>query len=464
MATGQSTSTRGRWTRRPSKGPITQTFAALPAGGSITVLACFYSATDWLAGQGNTGSIQAQPNDGSTLNVPPFAIKENLVPLTSTTTYFFKEKLGFAGGARVWLPASDGAPTATVSDLSGSNVGDNLSQLGSLGLNEPLSAIGYLWTASGQNVPLVGTDQPYSGQLSTFQAISDGAEPQSGLKFSGDGYTLQPRLAFAPPTMANPPADGFLLQPDPQDTFMHLRALSLRSGQPFLPSMTQSFGVFVGPADDLAIHPAGYAVALNIANSALQILKLGARVDDAAAPAAAICAGQGTRPGLLSDPAAVSCSLDTILVLQTTPDYPQGCIAAFDFKGNPVYCFSVVDKVGPQPVMPLRTQGSSSVVPLDLSVESKGYIFVLKYLMPNSGAVLPSDYLLDIYWPDGSFLTQVAGLAAARLQVDLWRNLFTLNYEIVQGSGRTEPSVSQWIPSTPGTTPRSTADEPRDVA
>jgi hypothetical protein len=31
----------------------------------------------------------------------------------------------------------------------------------------------------------------------------------------------------------------------------------------------------------------------------------------------------------------------------------------------------------------------------------------------------------------------------------LWRNLFTLNYEILQGSGRTEPSVATWIPSTP---------------
>jgi hypothetical protein len=75
---------------------------------------------------------------------------------------------------------------------------------------------------------------------------------------------------------------------------------------------------------------------------------------------------------------------------------------------------------------------------------------VLKYLEPVSGQVLASDYRLDIYNPDGSFLTQVAGLAAARLQVDLWRNLFTLNYEILQGSGRTEPSVAEWIPSTPG--------------
>jgi hypothetical protein len=101
--------------------------------------------------------------------------------------------------------------------------------------------------------------------------------------------------------------------------------------------------------------------------------------------------------------------------------------------------------------MPLRDEGGSNVFVLDLSVESKGYVYVLKYLQPSSGAVMPADYRLDIYAPNGSFLTQVTGLAAARLQVDLWRNVFTLNYEIVQGSGRTEPSVAQWIPSTPGT-------------
>jgi hypothetical protein len=99
--------------------------------------------------------------------------------------------------------------------------------------------------------------------------------------------------------------------------------------------------------------------------------------------------------------------------------------------------------------MPLYAEGNAGVTPLDLSVESKGYIYVLKYLPPAAGLVLPSNYWLDIYMPDGTFLTQVQGLAAARLQVDLWRNLFTLNYEIIAGSGRTEPSASQWIPSTP---------------
>lgn len=435
----------GQMSPTTQQGPISHTFPNLPAGGSITLLACFYSANDWLAGQGKTASIEAQPNQGSTLVVTPFAIKENLVPLSSSTTYNFKEKLGWAGGARVWLPAGSGAPAATVSDLDSSNVGDNLSQLGALALHESLSALGYLWTASGQDVPIMGTgDQPYTGQISTFQSVSDGQAPQSGLKFSGDGYIARPCLAFPPATAVNPAADGFLLEPDLQGGGMQLRALSLASGQPFIASPGQSFGSFTGTLDDLAIHPAGYAVALSITTATLQVVRIGALAADASAPAAAIYAGQGTRPGLLSDPAAVACSLDKILVLQTSPHYAQGCIAAFDFKGNPVNCFG-----SGQSVMPLHPEGTASVWPLDLSVESKGYVFVLKYLKPESGVVLAGDYRLDIYAPDGSFLTQVVGLAAARLQVDLWRNVFTLNYEIIGGTGRTEPSVAQWTPSTP---------------
>ena len=429
------------------QGPITQTFTSLPAGGNITVLAAFYSENDWLAGQGQTASLAAQPNQDGTLVVPSFTITENLVPLSSTTTYGFKEKLGYAGGQRVWLPVSSGVPGETVSNLDGSNVGNNLSQLGALTLNEALSSLGYLWTASGQDVPIVGTGgDNYSGQISTFQAVGDGAEPQSALKFSGDGYIARPCLAFPPPTAANPAADGFLLEPNLQGaaTSMYLRALSLQPGQPLLASPGQSFGQFTGLPDDLAIHTAGYAVALSIGTSTLQILRIGTLVPDASAPAASIYAGQGTRAGLLSDPAAVACSLDKILVLQTSPPHPQGCVAAFDFKGNPVNCF--FDGMS---VMPLRSEGNAGVVPLDISVESKGYIYALKYFTPEAGVVTSGDYRLDIYAPDGSFLTQMTGLAAARLHVDLWRNLFTLNYEIIPGTGRTEPSVSQWIPSTP---------------
>jgi len=287
--------------------------------------------------------------------------------------------------------------------------------------------------------------QPYTGQISTFQIVSDGAMPQSGVKFSGHGYMVRPCIAFPPPTAVDPAADGFLLEPNLEisASWMYLRALSLQPDQSFLASPGQSFGQFKGTLDDLAIRPAGYAVALSIATCTLQVLQIGALVPDASAPAAYIYSGQGTRAGLLYDPVAVSSSLK-ILVLQTSPQYPQGCIAAFDFKGNPVNRFS-----GNQWIMPRRSEGTAGVAILDLSVESKGYIFVLKYLKPQIPPVQASDYRLDFYSPDGSFLTQVSGLAAACLQVDLWRNLFTLNYEIIAGTGRTEPSVSQWIPSTP---------------
>jgi hypothetical protein len=426
-------------------GPIVHTFSGLPAGGNITVFAGFYSTTGWLSGQGTAGPLAAQPSEGSTLVVPAFDIKENLVPLTASTTYTLKQKLAYGSRGRAWLaPPYVSPPTATVSNLDSSNVGNNLEQLGQLTVNEE-AALGYLWQASGQNVPLVGTGGQYSGQEWTFQAVVEEAEPQNGLKFSGYGYTAQPCLAFPPPTMANPLADGFLLEPDLSGAAMRLRALSLQPGQPMIASPCQSFAQFTFPQDDLAIHPAGYAVALNTATCKLEVVRLTALNADADAPAAAILAGNGTRPGLLSNPVAVACALDRILVLQAgTPDYyPQGSVCAFDVKGNPVNCFA-----GGAWLTGLHPEGPTNVVVVDLGVESKGYLYVLKYLERVS--VQASDYRLDIYNPDGSFLTQVAGLAAARLQVDLWRNLFTLNYEILQGSGRTEPSVAEWIPSTPG--------------
>jgi hypothetical protein len=332
-----------------------------------------------------------------------------------------------------------------VTSLDGSSIGNNLWQVASLALNEQLSSVGYLWAASGQNTPLIDTgDDPYSGQMFTYQNVSDGSLPESGLKFSGYGYVAKPTLAYPPPTAVNPAADGFLLEPDQSDSDMRLRALSLQAGQPFLIAPSNSFGRFTGPQDDLAIHPAGYAIALSVSTCKLQIIKISPAVADASAPVASIYAGQGTRAGLLSAPVAVTCSLNNILVLQTSPDDVQGCVCAFDFKGNPVSCFA-----GGESVFALHDESSDQVVVLDVSVESKGYIYVLKYLSSGSGTVADSDYRLDIYNADGSFLTQVSGLAAARLQVDLWRNVFTLNYEIVQGSGRTEPSIALWIPSTP---------------
>jgi hypothetical protein len=63
----------------------------------------------------------------------------------------------------------------------------------------------------------------------------------------------------------------------------------------------------------------------------------------------------------------------------------------------------------------------------------------------------PSDYRLDIYDPEGTedtYLSRTTGVAAAKMAVDLFGNVFTLNYEPLIGPDGVEPSISEWIPST----------------
>ena len=81
-----------------------------------------------------------------------------------------------------------------------------------------------------------------------------------------------------------------------------------------------------------------------------------------------------------------------------------------------------------------------------MSTELKGYIYVLSY---TGGGSRATDYRLDIYQPNGAWLARTVGVNVAKIVVDMWRNLYTLNYESFLGpGGRTEPSVSTWIPST----------------
>ena len=58
-------------------------------------------------------------------------------------------------------------------------------------------------------------------------------------------------------------------------------------------------------------------------------------------------------------------------------------------------------------------------------------------------------YSMDIYTPTGQLLATTNNINASKLAIDLFRNVFTLNFETIQPVGNlTEPSISQWIPST----------------
>ena len=84
---------------------------------------------------------------------------------------------------------------------------------------------------------------------------------------------------------------------------------------------------------------------------------------------------------------------------------------------------------------------------LDMAVEAKGHIFILGH---TGSGKSPADYRLDLYDPAGVYLTSTGNFTAARITVDLLRNVFALNYEVLDTNGRRpEPGVSQWRPPAP---------------
>jgi len=116
-------------------------------------------------------------------------------------------------------------------------------------------------------------------------------------------------------------------------------------------------------------------------------------------------------------------------------------VQAFDVSANPVNYFD--GQTSPFAMLDTDTEGQ---VRVDLARDSLGYLYILSFIR-NGDA--PEDYRLDIHEPNGKFLTRTTGVAAGRMTVDPFRNLYTLNYQAVAGAPRVEPSVSQWIPSTP---------------
>jgi hypothetical protein len=429
----------------PQTGPIRVIFNKVPAGGQVMLAANFYSDTNWICGKATTQFMPAKPTSGTTMEVPPMNIKENLIPLTEDTHYEFNNKLVYMNGVHKWSN-EEGPPTATIKNLDYSNIGHNLAKLLCITISQETSQLGYAWQASGQNLPFVGQKEINTGQMFTFQTIDDRTDPQSGLRFVPGGFPTQPLLVYD----IYGPKDGngmnFFI--DPRDDQYHLRQVKLDgSTQPFDLSTGKSWGRFNEQIDSCVIHPSGYAVGVSTTNCKLEVLRLPHQAcDDTDAPIANMYSGYGKREGLVHHPIGIAITPNAGVVVLEKADSnlnDRARLQAFDLLGNPTKIFAnnTVSFV-------YLKEESRGMTCLDLAIESKGFIYVLKYMEEGS---TPSDYLLDIYNPDGSFLNQTAGISAAKIAVDLWRTLFTLNFEIIvkPDDGSTEPSVSIWLPSTP---------------
>lgn len=105
---------------------------------------------------------------------------------------------------------------------------------------------------------------------------------------------------------------------------------------------------------------------------------------------------------------------------------------------------------------PLKSMRVGAFTFLDMAVEARGYVYVLGYAGDGSQ---PSNYILDVYAPDGSFcfrspdpsLTRSPqNVVAGKLAVDIWRNVYGLTYETLTApNGAPQPGVGHWVPTPP---------------
>lgn len=427
-----------------SSDPIEVRLRDCPAGGALQVRAFFYAPNGWQAGQGQSGWLPALATEGTTLVIPDLPITTNEVPLSASSVYRHRQKIVYESGAHRWLGTAE-APTATVTTPS-PYLPKQLNNWTGVTIAQGPAQIAFSYEATE-------LDDDARSPLYTIENLSILQDPESEYAvparpagFSGKAtpiYELvSPDDGSGPNFWLDPSAGRWDPDTNPGGGF-HLRRVTVGYRKPppaFAPS-NESWGRFVLSGDRFAIHPSGYVVGVSFQTAKLQILELPrAPSDDERAPIATMAGGQGTREGLMSGPIALGVALDgRILVLEAL----NRRIQAFTVDGTPVPCFG--DPSRRSATMPLHEPSGASY--LDMSVEAKGYIYVLGHGGDGSS---PEAYFVDVHRPNGDWLVRTTGVAAAKIAVDLMRSMYTLNYEILLGAaGRPEPSISMWLPAPP---------------
>jgi hypothetical protein len=485
----------------PHDVPAGSTATTLPAsfpnntlGGQVKFEADYYVG-DWLAGKTTTGWML---NDEAHVSQVDLYLVQYPVPLTAQSIYQHSVLLTYQNNAYVWQPTST-APTATIAQANTSSTGNAISEWTGLTLSQRSAMVGLAWKAAGMGITSCVSGA--GGQLFAMQNLDIPGVPMNAVKFPSCGLDGQTLLVYDP----YPPK--FLMQngqwvlgpdgkpaPDPSDALLgnyyidprkaanpvtqdggyHLRQVTLDDTTPFnLGTNLLSYGRFPYQPDSIALHPSGHVIAVNMQYKKIQISQLALKgANDSDLPLARVYAGEAqvpNRPGLLFYPIAVTCSYDgTILILEDTKSDSStqqvlARIQAFDLNGNPVNRF--FDSSGnPSPFLNLSTTGDNTYLDVAAVGDQKmTYIYVLYYTGDGSSA---SDYHMSIYQygdtaPSQNPLVTTDNVAAAKLAVDMWHTLYTLNYAMVTDgngkpagpktdatgpAGKTVPSVSEWLP------------------
>jgi hypothetical protein len=432
--------------------PIVVRFADSPAAGRMQVFVFFYAENHWQSGAGSSGWFAAKGEHGTSRRKVEVTVVNALIPLSASSVYQHRQSLAFENGGHRWKA---GPPPRATAATKPTNPARQLLALNGITVAQKPGMIGYSWQAKGVGLPRDGAGgAPTDAPLFVVQNVSLLEDPSSRHAIGPAGFSRQSGIAYQLACADDGLGMSFFVDPsrgefDPDGNPAgghHLRRIALSSGvrPSFDVASDGSWGRFPQRMDSF-VYTQGYVAGITGAASKIYILRLpDAPVADAEATMGSLASGEGTRDGLLSVPRAITVALDgRLLVLEQG----NGRIQCFDLTGDPVPYFKSGSDGVKSPVLPLRNAGTTEF--LDLSVEARGYIFVLGHSGGQARAT-PEDYRVDIYNPDGTFLVTTPGVAAAKIAVDLARSMFTLNWETLAGpNGRAEPSVSLWLPPPP---------------
>ncbi|MFZ6677266.1 hypothetical protein [Undibacterium sp. Tian12W] len=428
---------------------ISVSFDGVPAAGNLRVLVFFYAENGWQSGQGASGWLKAEGSNGqAVLTVPPIEIDINEVPLGAWSVYEHQEKIVMQNGEHVWQAGP--APLATMKSPSSQH--GIIEKLHSITMAQYPEMIGYAWKATDLHLPPDVASRPATNtSMYTTQNLSVLQHPQKAYATQHVGFTGGGGIGYDVVSPDDGSGRNFLIDPsrgvyhetNNPDGGFHLRRVALQYGRApeFNATANQSWGRFPDSIDQMVVHPHGYVFGISRSIHKIFRIRLSAQAgSDSGAPLATLISGEGKRHGLIKTPVAVALAVDgRVLVLESG----NARVQCFDVNGNPVNYFSNPEgkALAKVPVMALRP-GKLNL--LDMAVEAKGHIFILGHT--GSGAK-PEDYRMDLYDPAGVFLASTGNFTAARITVDLLRNLFALNYEVLAGKdGRPEPGISHWRP------------------
>ena len=308
----------------------------VPMGGSLKITFNVYSKNGWLCGKYESDWMDALPDTyESGVKTITGNITEVLVPLTVDVQYEYKQKITYDEQKQQYVWHAGDKPQETIEALDEAGKGNALCKLVQMTYNGKKKQLGYVWSASGQNLPSTDTRTAQIEYLvQNMSTLADDSLKEC-FKAGEIGFIAEPLIAY---DKFGNGRDNFIL--DTRNNQCHLRKVNLNDGKEGfgLDGELLSYGKFNhNMLDAMVIHPDGYAIGVNYATSKMEVLEIPETGSfDSDAKVAQIVSGEGFIEGRMQGPIAVKVSpTGAVLVLESVNQRIQ----AFDTVGNPLPSF-----------------------------------------------------------------------------------------------------------------------------